>query len=129
MKCLLSHKNTFSILIFDRGMLMTACDVSAIAKPWHVQQKTAELVFSEFFEQGDLEREKLKEEPMVRTIYTFDTLLIQLGFGRSQLNPFRIKTPKYSFFREKKKKKKGKKKNYFIIKLATQISFIFITNQ
>ncbi|XP_041476660.1 cGMP-specific 3',5'-cyclic phosphodiesterase-like isoform X4 [Lytechinus variegatus] len=47
-----------------RGMLMTACDVSAIAKPWRVQQKVAELVFSEFFEQGDLEREKLKEEPM-----------------------------------------------------------------
>ncbi|NP_001029121.1 sperm phosphodiesterase 5 [Strongylocentrotus purpuratus] len=47
-----------------RGMLMTACDVSAIAKPWLVQQKVAELVFSEFFQQGDLEREKLKEEPM-----------------------------------------------------------------
>lgn len=46
-------------------MLMTACDVSAIAKPWLVQQKVAELVFSEFFQQGDLEREKLKEEPMV----------------------------------------------------------------
>ncbi|XP_071480419.1 cGMP-specific 3',5'-cyclic phosphodiesterase-like [Diadema antillarum] len=47
-----------------RGMLMTACDVSAIAKPWSIQQRVAELVFSEFFEQGDMEREQLKEEPM-----------------------------------------------------------------
>ncbi|XP_067895373.1 cGMP-specific 3',5'-cyclic phosphodiesterase isoform X1 [Heterodontus francisci] len=46
------------------GMLMTACDVSAITKPWPVQQKTAELVATEFFEQGDKEREELKIEPI-----------------------------------------------------------------
>ena len=44
---------------------MTACDVSAITKPWEVQRKVAELVASEFFEQGDMEREQLKEEPIV----------------------------------------------------------------
>ncbi|XP_071793701.1 cGMP-specific 3',5'-cyclic phosphodiesterase-like isoform X1 [Asterias amurensis] len=47
-----------------RGMMMTACDVSAITKPWEVQRKVAELVASEFFEQGDMEREQLKEEPI-----------------------------------------------------------------
>ena len=45
---------------------MTACDVSAIAKPWEVQHKTAKLVADEFFEQGDLERLQLNEQPMVR---------------------------------------------------------------
>ncbi|XP_071952121.1 dual 3',5'-cyclic-AMP and -GMP phosphodiesterase 11-like isoform X2 [Antedon mediterranea] len=45
-----------------RGMLMTACDVSAISKPWEVQKEVAELVSGEFFEQGDLER-KLNVEP------------------------------------------------------------------
>lgn len=46
-----------------RGMMMTACDVSAIAKPWEVQKKVAELVFGEYFEQGDLERVKLNRVP------------------------------------------------------------------
>lgn len=49
----------------DRGMMMTACDVSAICKPWEVQKKVAELVASEFFQQGDLEKERLKEQPIV----------------------------------------------------------------
>lgn len=44
---------------------MTACDVSAICKPWEVQRKVAELVAGEFFEQGDLEKERLKEQPIV----------------------------------------------------------------
>ncbi|XP_071828467.1 cGMP-specific 3',5'-cyclic phosphodiesterase-like isoform X3 [Apostichopus japonicus] len=47
-----------------RGMMMTACDVSAIAKPWEIQRDVAELVFSEFFEQGDMERQQLQEEPI-----------------------------------------------------------------
>uniref|UniRef100_UPI00398F6CF2 cGMP-specific 3',5'-cyclic phosphodiesterase isoform X2 n=1 Tax=Pristiophorus japonicus TaxID=55135 RepID=UPI00398F6CF2 len=46
------------------AMLMTACDVSAITKPWPVQQKTAELVATEFFAQGDKEREELNIEPI-----------------------------------------------------------------
>ncbi|KAG8200040.1 hypothetical protein JTE90_001898 [Oedothorax gibbosus] len=47
-----------------RGMMMTACDISAICKPWEVQKKVAELVAGEFFEQGDLEKERLKEQPI-----------------------------------------------------------------
>ncbi|CAI8020893.1 cGMP-specific 3',5'-cyclic phosphodiesterase, partial [Geodia barretti] len=47
-----------------RGMLMTACDVAAITKPWSVQKRVAVTVAHEFFEQGDREREQLDSEPM-----------------------------------------------------------------
>jgi hypothetical protein len=33
-------------------MMMTACDVAAICKPWEMQRVIAKLVASEFFEQG-----------------------------------------------------------------------------
>lgn len=46
-------------------MMMTACDVSAIAKPWEVQHRVAKLVADEFFDQGDLEKMHLKEQPVV----------------------------------------------------------------
>lgn len=38
------------------AMLMTAADISAVARPWEVQLSTAETVYAEFFEQGDMER-------------------------------------------------------------------------
>ncbi|KAL8571841.1 Dual 3',5'-cyclic-AMP and -GMP phosphodiesterase 11 [Nucella lapillus] len=47
-----------------RSMMMTASDVAAITKPWDVQKKVAELVASEFFEQGDMEKETLKIQPI-----------------------------------------------------------------
>uniref|UniRef100_A0A665UA28 Phosphodiesterase n=1 Tax=Echeneis naucrates TaxID=173247 RepID=A0A665UA28_ECHNA len=47
-----------------RSMLMTACDISAITKPWPVQKRIAELVATEFFEQGDKERQELNIEPI-----------------------------------------------------------------
>ena len=50
------------------GMLMTASDVSAIAKPWELQHETAKMVADEFFDQGDMERMKLNITPMVRMI-------------------------------------------------------------
>ncbi|XP_060527749.1 cGMP-specific 3',5'-cyclic phosphodiesterase [Cylas formicarius] len=46
------------------GMMMTACDVSAIAKPWEVQHRMAKLVADEFFDQGDMEKMQLKEQPI-----------------------------------------------------------------
>lgn len=46
------------------GMMMTACDVSAISKPWEVQHKVAKLVADEFFDQGDLEKLQLKQQPV-----------------------------------------------------------------
>lgn len=45
---------------------MTACDVAAICKPWEIQQLVAKLVASEFFQQGDIERNQLHVEPIVR---------------------------------------------------------------
>lgn len=47
-----------------RGLLMTACDVAAITKPWEIQKRVAELVTKEFFEQGDREKIELKEKPI-----------------------------------------------------------------
>ncbi|KAA0716123.1 Dual 3',5'-cyclic-AMP and -GMP phosphodiesterase 11A [Triplophysa tibetana] len=46
-----------------RSMLMTACDLGAVTKPWEISCKVAELVTSEFFEQGDRERSELKLIP------------------------------------------------------------------
>ncbi|XP_062580029.1 cGMP-specific 3',5'-cyclic phosphodiesterase-like isoform X5 [Saccostrea cucullata] len=47
-----------------KAMMMTACDVAAITKPWEIQEKVAQLVANEFFEQGDKERSELGETPM-----------------------------------------------------------------
>ncbi|XP_070000493.1 dual 3',5'-cyclic-AMP and -GMP phosphodiesterase 11A-like [Penaeus vannamei] len=46
-----------------RSLLMTACDIAASSKPWDTQLKVAKLVTSEFFDQGDLEKSKLKITP------------------------------------------------------------------
>uniref|UniRef100_A0A2K5EQJ6 Phosphodiesterase n=1 Tax=Aotus nancymaae TaxID=37293 RepID=A0A2K5EQJ6_AOTNA len=46
------------------AMMMTACDLSAITKPWEVQSKVALLVAAEFWEQGDLERTVLQQNPI-----------------------------------------------------------------
>ncbi|KAM6977884.1 rod cGMP-specific 3',5'-cyclic phosphodiesterase subunit alpha [Aplochiton taeniatus] len=46
------------------AMMMTACDLSAIAKPWEVQSKVALSVAAEFWEQGDLERTVLEQQPI-----------------------------------------------------------------
>ncbi|XP_069187279.1 dual 3',5'-cyclic-AMP and -GMP phosphodiesterase 11A isoform X2 [Procambarus clarkii] len=46
-----------------RSLLMTACDIAASTKPWDIQFKVAKLVTSEFFDQGDLEKSKLKITP------------------------------------------------------------------
>ena len=45
------------------SFIMTACDLSAITKPWRVQKRVAELVAQEFFHQGDLEKEKGNQVP------------------------------------------------------------------
>ena len=43
-----------------RAMSMTVCDLSAITKPWPIEKRIADLVSSEFFEQGDMELQELK---------------------------------------------------------------------
>ncbi|TWW79310.1 Dual 3',5'-cyclic-AMP and -GMP phosphodiesterase 11A [Takifugu flavidus] len=45
------------------SMLMTACDLGAVTRPWKISKQVAELVTSEFFEQGDRERAELKLTP------------------------------------------------------------------
>ncbi|GFS85999.1 dual 3',5'-cyclic-AMP and -GMP phosphodiesterase 11 [Trichonephila clavipes] len=47
-----------------RAMLMTVCDIAAITKPWEIQKVVAKLVASEFFQQGDIEKEQLKIQPI-----------------------------------------------------------------
>uniref|UniRef100_T1I6M0 Phosphodiesterase n=1 Tax=Rhodnius prolixus TaxID=13249 RepID=T1I6M0_RHOPR len=47
-----------------RAMTMTVCDLAAITKPWHIEKRVADLVTSEFFEQGDLERHELNLTPI-----------------------------------------------------------------
>ncbi|GFS80411.1 dual 3',5'-cyclic-AMP and -GMP phosphodiesterase 11 [Trichonephila clavipes] len=47
-----------------RAMLMTVCDIAAITKPWEIQKVVAEQVASEFFQQGDIEKEHLKIQPI-----------------------------------------------------------------
>ncbi|XP_035264318.1 dual 3',5'-cyclic-AMP and -GMP phosphodiesterase 11A isoform X2 [Anguilla anguilla] len=46
-----------------RSMLMTSCDLGAVTRPWEISKQVAELVTSEFFEQGDRERSELKLTP------------------------------------------------------------------
>lgn len=60
------HENmtTFKNVSVLCGMMMTACDVSAIAKPWEVQHRVAKLVADEFFDQGDMEKLQLNTKPM-----------------------------------------------------------------
>lgn len=48
-----------------RAMSMTVCDLSAITKPWDIEKRVADLVSSEFFEQGDMERQELNITPIV----------------------------------------------------------------
>lgn len=48
-----------------RAMSMTVCDLSAITKPWVIEKRVADLVTSEFFEQGDMERQELNITPIV----------------------------------------------------------------
>ncbi|XP_059173104.1 dual 3',5'-cyclic-AMP and -GMP phosphodiesterase 11A-like [Physella acuta] len=46
-----------------RSILMTACDIAAITKPWEVQRKVSDLVITEFFDQGDKEKNELNIQP------------------------------------------------------------------
>lgn len=61
------------------GILMSACDVSAIAKPWDIQHKMAKLVADEFFDQGDLEKLQLNEQPVVSFSFYFFHVIQELN--------------------------------------------------
>lgn len=49
---------------------MTVCDLSAITKPWVIEKRVADLVSSEFFEQGDMEKQELNITPIVGSVNT-----------------------------------------------------------
>ena len=63
-------------------MLMTACDVSAIAKPWEQQHLLAKRVADEFFDQGDLEKLRLNTQPIVseQNFFFFCIIMLPLHF-------------------------------------------------
>lgn len=63
---------------------MTACDVSAIAKPWEVQHKVAKMVADEFFDQGDLEKLQLNTQPVVSDDYRNINIIL---WSTELLNP------------------------------------------
>uniref|UniRef100_A0A8D3A1X9 Phosphodiesterase n=1 Tax=Scophthalmus maximus TaxID=52904 RepID=A0A8D3A1X9_SCOMX len=66
----------------ETAMMMTACDLSAIAKPWEIQSKVALSVAAEFWEQGDLERTVLEQNPipMMDRNKAADLPKLQCGF-------------------------------------------------
>ena len=67
-------------------MLMTAADVSAIAKPWELQHETAKMVADEFFDQGDMEKLQLNITPMVWKLLQFPlTPMGVLATGSAQV--------------------------------------------
>lgn len=58
----LIEEEKFSWSIIEHRMLiqaiaMTASDLSASAKPWEIQTQTVKVIFEEFYQQGDAERE------------------------------------------------------------------------
>lgn len=68
LKIILNNSTLFGFIFLAEvlcGMMMTSCDVSAIAKPWEIQHRVAKLVAEEFFEQGDIEKLRLNQTPIV----------------------------------------------------------------
>lgn len=63
-----------------RAMSMTVCDLSAITKPWEIEKRVADLVSSEFFEQGDMERQELNITPIVSLTEIFSTIFLNCCF-------------------------------------------------
>lgn len=61
-------------------MMMTACDVAAITKPWEIQKEVAQLVAGEFFEQGDVEKTQLGETPIVCNTITVSLMLSYIEY-------------------------------------------------
>lgn len=57
----MSNTQHFDLLC---SMLMTASDLGAITRPWHVEYQIANMIADEFFEQGDLERELYNKSPI-----------------------------------------------------------------
>ncbi|XP_055635980.1 probable 3',5'-cyclic phosphodiesterase pde-5 isoform X2 [Toxorhynchites rutilus septentrionalis] len=67
--------------ILVQSIAMTSADLSASAKPWEVQTETVEVIFHEFYEQGDEEKKAgRKPIPMMDRDQPEQIAASQLGF-------------------------------------------------
>ena len=74
----LIYTHTLSVLYIHRAMMMTACDLSAIAKPWEIQSKVTQmfeglscaafLITTQHFRTCGFQQSTLKTEEDVRGI-------------------------------------------------------------
>ncbi|GMS99649.1 hypothetical protein PENTCL1PPCAC_21824, partial [Pristionchus entomophagus] len=66
-----------------KGILMTGCDLIASAKPWVIQTETVKVIFEEFYDQGDAERNNGKEPiAMMDRTKAHELPQMQVGFMR-----------------------------------------------
>ncbi|KJE94204.1 phosphodiesterase 2A, variant [Capsaspora owczarzaki ATCC 30864] len=61
-------------------LIMTACDLSDAGKPWESASLVAELIYAEFFAQGDLERARGEKPMEINDRTTANKPKLQLGF-------------------------------------------------
>lgn len=58
LKACITHDEPYDIFReLAMAISMTSADLSASAKPWDIQIKTVKVIFEEFYDQGDKERE------------------------------------------------------------------------
>ncbi|XP_032242286.1 probable 3',5'-cyclic phosphodiesterase pde-5 isoform X2 [Nematostella vectensis] len=64
-----------------RAICMTACDLSACTKPWRIQYKIVEVIYQEFYAEGDLEKAQGKQPiPMKDRNTAHELPAHQVGF-------------------------------------------------
>lgn len=67
-----------------RSLLMSASDIIAITKPWPIQFQVATVIYDEFFYQGDLEKQRSKENKASQAMVDRDNIAdipkFQIGF-------------------------------------------------
>ncbi|GAB6030907.1 hypothetical protein CHUAL_007736 [Chamberlinius hualienensis] len=64
-----------------QAITMTACDLCASCKPWDQQVETVQVIFEEFYEQGDMERANGREPiPMMDRTRANQQASTQVGF-------------------------------------------------
>ncbi|XP_030762448.1 probable 3',5'-cyclic phosphodiesterase pde-5 [Sitophilus oryzae] len=64
-----------------QAISMTGTDLSASAKPWYIQEQTVKIIFEEFYQQGDAERDAGREPiPMMDRQQPDQQAASQVGF-------------------------------------------------
>lgn len=83
---MLIEEEKFSWSIIEHRMLtqaisMTASDLSASTKPWDIQKETVSVIFEEFYQQGDAERQQGRTPiPMMDRFQPDEQAASQVGF-------------------------------------------------